>query len=94
MSIGANCVGYRLTYYRCSFYIIPFRYYDFFVTPDRFELPFSGPKPLVLPLDERVIFADVNGFEPLSKVLETFILPLNYTPVSGERGIRTPVSVT
>ena len=64
------------------------------VTPDRFELPLSGPKPLVLPLDERVILADVNGFEPLSKVLETFILPLNYTPVSGERGIRTPVSVT
>jgi len=50
------------------------------VTPQRFELQLTGPKPVVLPLDERVIFADVNGFEPLSKVLETFILPLNYTP--------------
>ena len=64
---GPN-VGYRLTYCRCSCYIIPFRYYDFFVTSQGFEPRLSGPKPLVLPLDEEVICrckwirTTINGF--------------------------------
>jgi hypothetical protein len=34
--------------------------------------------------------AGVVGIEPTSKVLETFVLPLNYTPVNGGGGqIRT-----
>ena len=40
-------------YVRNSYWTIP---YKKFVTPDRFELPLSGPKPLVLPLDDGVIW--------------------------------------
>ena len=32
-----------------------------FVTPEGFEPPLSGPKPLVLPLDERVIYCCGGG---------------------------------
>ena len=37
--------------------------------------------------------AGVVGIEPTSKVLETFVLPLNYTPIYKNGGggeIRTP----
>ena len=30
-------------------------FFNLFVTPDGFEPPLTGPKPVVLPLDERVI---------------------------------------
>lgn len=45
----------------------------FFVTPQRFELQLTGPKPVVLPLDERVIFAR-SPIPPSmkSKVLSNF----------------------
>jgi len=37
-----------------------------------------------------IILAGVVGIEPTPKVLETFVLPLNYTPVYGGGGrIRT-----
>jgi hypothetical protein len=38
----------------------------------------------------RQIMAGVVGIEPTPKVLETFVLPLNYTPIYGGGGrIRT-----
>ncbi len=36
----------------------------YFVTLDGLEPPLSGPKPDVLPLDDRVIFVVPQGFEP------------------------------
>jgi hypothetical protein len=36
------------------------------------------------------LLAGVAGIEPTPKVLETFVLPLNYTPINGGGGrIRT-----
>ena len=35
-----------------------------------------------------IILAGVVGIEPTSKVLETFVLPLNYTPISMVEGGR------
>ena len=42
----------------------------------------------LIPID--VTLAGAAGIEPTPKVLETFVLPLNYTPINGGGGrIRT-----
>ena len=44
----------------------------------RFELQFTDPKSVVLPLDDiPIIIANPVGFEPASTILETVILPLD-----------------
>lgn len=41
----------------------------------------------------QLFLAGVVGIEPTSKVLETFILPMNYTPMDCSLGIYTIFSI-
>ena len=47
------------------------------VTPDRFELPLSGPKPLVLPLDDGVICRISLNLQGLIRTLLSFHTKIN-----------------
>ena len=53
----------------------------------------TRPKPVALPLGYSPLLCEtgVAGIEPTSTVLETVVLPLNYTPkLNGGGEIRTP----
>lgn len=52
---------------------------DLVVASQGFEPQLIGPKPIVLPLDDKALFVRTNGFEPLaSGIKQAGALPLSY----------------